>query len=149
MTLPRLTRTTPAPKVGIVHLGLGAFFRAHGAIFIEDAEMQSGGDWGIVGVSLQSPGMRDALAPQGGVYSAVELAPEGERCRTVQQIDRVLVAQEDPGAVLKTMADPAVRIVTTRSSAICIAGLRPSMPLRKTVPRSAFCSRPIFVCATP
>ena len=112
MTLPRLTRTTPAPKVGIVHLGLGAFFRAHGAIFIEDAEMQSGGDWGIVGVSLQSPGMRDALAPQGGVYSAVELAPEGERCRTVQQIDRVLVAQEDPGAVLKTMADPAVRIVT-------------------------------------
>ena len=112
MTLPRLTRTTPAPKVGIVHLGLGAFFRAHGAIFIEDAEMQSGGDWGIVGVSLQSPGMRDALAPQGGVYSAVELAPEGERCRTVQQIDRVLVAQEDPDAVLKTMADPAVRIVT-------------------------------------
>lgn len=112
MTLPRLTRTTPAPKVGIVHLGLGAFFRAHGAIFIEDAEMQSGGDWGIVGVSLQSPGMRDALAPQGGVYSAVELALEGERCRTIQQIDRVLVAQEDPGAVLKTMADPAVRIVT-------------------------------------
>jgi fructuronate reductase len=108
----RLTRTRPAPKVGIVHLGLGAFFRAHGAIYVEDAVDRSGGDWGIIGVSLQSPGMRDALAPQGGAYTAVELAPEGERCRLVQVIDRVLVAREDPGAVLEAMADPAVKIVT-------------------------------------
>lgn len=108
----RLTRTRPAPKVGIVHLGLGAFFRAHGAIYVEDAIARSGGDWGIIGVSLQSPGMRDALMPQGGAYTAVELAPEGEHCRVVQIIDRVLVAREDPGAVLEVMADPGVRIVT-------------------------------------
>jgi fructuronate reductase len=108
----RLTRTRPAPKVGIVHLGLGAFFRAHGAIYVEDAVERSGGNWGIIGVSLQSPGMRDSLTPQGGVYTAVELAPEGERCRVVQVIDRVLVAREDEGAVLEAMADPAVKIVT-------------------------------------
>jgi fructuronate reductase len=35
--LPRLSRTTPAAKAGIVHLGLGAFFRAFGAIYIEEA----------------------------------------------------------------------------------------------------------------
>lgn len=108
----RLTRTSPAPKVGIVHLGLGAFFRAHGAIYVEDAVARSGGDWGIVGVSVQLPGMRDALMPQGGVYWAVELAPEGEHCRVVQVIDRVLVAREDPGTVLEAMADPGVLIVT-------------------------------------
>ncbi len=49
---PRLTRTTPAPKTGIVHLGLGAFFRAHGAIYTEEAMQASGGAWGITGVSL-------------------------------------------------------------------------------------------------
>jgi fructuronate reductase len=36
--------------VGIVHLGLGAFHRAHQAVFTEDAIRAAGGDWGIVGV---------------------------------------------------------------------------------------------------
>lgn len=112
MSLPRLTRISPCPRIGIVHLGLGAFFRAHGTIYIEDAVKHSGGDWGIIGVSLQSPGMRDALAPQGGTYTAVELAPGGERLRQVGIIDHVLVARENPQAVLEAMSDPAVRVVT-------------------------------------
>lgn len=37
----------------IVHLGLGVFFRAHGALNTEDVLHQRGGDWGIVGVSLR------------------------------------------------------------------------------------------------
>ena len=41
----RLTRTVAAPKPGIVHLGLGAFYRAHGAIYTADAIAKSGGDW--------------------------------------------------------------------------------------------------------
>ncbi|WP_097069576.1 mannitol dehydrogenase family protein [Rhodobacter maris] len=109
---PRLYRTTPAPKLGIVHLGLGAFFRAHGAIFTEEAIAASGGDWGILGVSLQSAGTRDALEPQGGAYIALELAPEGAKARPVQVIAGVLVAPENPEAVLAAMADPGVKIVS-------------------------------------
>jgi fructuronate reductase len=108
----RLTRSRPAPKVGIVHLGLGAFFRAHGAAWIEEAMAASGGDWGIVGVSLRSPDVRDALAPQGCAYIALELGPEGETARVVEAVAEVLVAPEDPEAVLARMADPGVRIVT-------------------------------------
>ncbi|SOC03862.1 fructuronate reductase [Rhodobacter sp. JA431] len=111
-TSPRLDRTQPAPKVGIVHLGLGAFFRAHGAIFTEEAIAASGGDWGILGVSLQSAGTRDALAPQSGTYIALELAPEGVKPRHVQVVTDVLVAPENPEAVLAAMADPAVKIVS-------------------------------------
>ncbi|WP_411742006.1 mannitol dehydrogenase family protein [Rhodobacter sp. TJ_12] len=111
-TAPRLDRVAPAPKVGIVHLGLGAFFRAHGAIFTEEAIAASGGEWGILGVSLQSAGTRDALAPQGGSYIALELAPEGVKPHAVQVIAGVLVAPEDPEAVLTAMADPAVQIVS-------------------------------------
>jgi fructuronate reductase len=114
--LPRLSRTNPAPKAGIVHLGLGAFFRAFGAIYIEDAIKASGGtrgdDWGIIGVSLQSPRMHDQLAPQDFVYTAQELGPEGETLRQVEIIRDVLVARENPEAVLAAMADPAIRIVT-------------------------------------
>ncbi|WP_286192540.1 mannitol dehydrogenase family protein [Stappia sp. BW2] len=114
--LPRLSRTTPMAKAGIVHLGLGAFFRAFGAIYIEEAMKASGsagGDnWGIIGVSLQSPRMHDQLAPQDFVYTAQELGPEDETLRQVEIIRDVLVARENPEAVLAAMADPAIRIVT-------------------------------------
>ena len=112
MPAERLTRDGAAPKVGIVHLGLGAFFRAHGAIYTQEAMAASGGDWGILGVSLQSPGVRDALAAQGGVYTALELGPGGETARQVTSVAGVLVAREDPAAVIAAMADPSVRIVT-------------------------------------
>ena len=108
MTLPRLARTAPPVPVRIVHLGLGAFFRAHGAVIVE----QAAPDWGILGVSLQNPDMRDRLAPQGGTYWAVEQGPGGEAARHVQIVQGVLVAKEDPAAVLAAMAAPDVRIVS-------------------------------------
>ncbi|WP_296589918.1 mannitol dehydrogenase family protein [Roseibium sp.] len=111
--LPRLSREAPTmPKAGIVHLGLAAFFRAHGAVYIEEAMKASGGDWGIIGISLQSPRMRDQLAPQAFVYTAQELGPEGETLKKIEIIQDVLVAREDPDAVLQALANPDVRIVT-------------------------------------
>ncbi|WP_420409348.1 mannitol dehydrogenase family protein [Hoeflea sp.] len=112
--MSRLVRTDAArTKPGIVHLGLGAFFRAFGAVYIEDAVRRSGGDWGIIGVSLQSAGTRDRLAPQDFVYTVVTQEPDGgETLRTVEILDSVLVAPEDPEAVLRQMSDPAIRIVT-------------------------------------
>jgi fructuronate reductase len=107
-----LMRRTPAPKTGIVHLGLGAFFRAHGAIYVQEAMARSGGNWGILGVSLQRPDVRDALAPQQCLYHALELGPEGQTARMVTSITGVLVAPEDPHAVLEAMADPAVKITS-------------------------------------
>lgn len=108
----RLYREPSTAPAGIVHLGLGAFFRAHGAIYVAEAMAKSGGDWGIVGVSLQSPGTRDKLKPQGWAYTALELAPEGEKPQLVTVLRDVLVAPESPQAVLDAMAAPAVRIVS-------------------------------------
>jgi len=108
----RLHHTPSAEPAGIVHLGLGAFFRAHGAIYVEQAMAASGGDWGIVGVSLQSPGTRDRLEPQGWAYTALQLGPEGETAQVVTVLRDVLVAPENPQAVLDAMTAPAVRIVS-------------------------------------
>lgn len=104
--------STQRPNTGIVHLGLGAFFRAHGCIYVADAMAAAGGHWGILGVSLRSPDTRDALQPQNWVYTSVTLADEGETCRPVSVLNNVLVAPENPAAVLNAMADPAVKIVT-------------------------------------
>ncbi|SEN80166.1 fructuronate reductase [Loktanella fryxellensis] len=109
----RLTRPdSPRPVTGIVHLGLGAFFRAFGCVIVDDAVQASGGDWGICGVSLRNPDTRDALRPQGWAYTAVTLAPDGPQTRVTSVLTDVLVAPEDPTAVLAAMTDPAVKIVS-------------------------------------
>jgi fructuronate reductase len=102
----------PRPGVGIVHLGLGAFFRAHGALYVAETMEASGGDWGIVGVSLVRPDQRDRLAPQGFAYTAVEVGPERETPRVVSVVQDVLVAPENPHAVARLLTSPNVRIVT-------------------------------------
>tara|TARA_R110002051_G_C8769269_1_gene503255 strand:- start:25834 stop:27243 length:1410 start_codon:yes stop_codon:yes gene_type:complete len=100
------------PKVGIVHLGPGAFFRAFNAVYTDEAMRQAGGDWGIVAVSLRSATARDQLAPQGDVFTSVTLGPDGLKPRIIGSIVRTLVAPEDPAAVVAAMADPSVKIVS-------------------------------------
>ncbi|MEH6655553.1 MAG: mannitol dehydrogenase family protein [Loktanella salsilacus] len=103
---------TPRPATGIVHLGLGAFFRAFGCVYVADAMQAAGGDWGIVGVSLRSPDTREALKPQDWAYTSVTLTPDGPQTRVIDVLNDVLVAPEDPQAVLDAMCDPGVRIVS-------------------------------------
>ena len=55
--------------VGIVHLGLGAFHRAHQAVYVDDMLARFGGDWRIVGVSLRTGSVRDQLRPQESLFT--------------------------------------------------------------------------------
>ncbi|MBK6851045.1 MAG: mannitol dehydrogenase family protein [Burkholderiales bacterium] len=107
-----------ALQPGIVHLGIGAFMRAHLAVATEAAIAASGDlRWGICGVSLRQPDTRDALAPQGGLYTvAVRDADESgaprQRLQVIGCVCDLLVAPEDPAAVLAAIARPATRIVS-------------------------------------
>jgi fructuronate reductase len=99
--------TSNRPPVRIVHLGLGAFFRAHGCSYLQDT-----GGWGVLGVSLRSPAVRDALRYRDYCYTAASLTPEGMALRQIDVVRDVLVAPEDPVAVIAAMANPAVSIVS-------------------------------------
>lgn len=113
LTSDRLSRSfEQRPATGIVHLGLGVFFRAFGCIYVADAMAASGGDWGITGVSLRSPDTRDALRAQDWAYTSVSLTPQGYQTRVVEVLNNVLVAPEDPMLVLAAMADPSIKIVS-------------------------------------
>ncbi len=98
--------------VGIVHLGLGAFHRAHQACYVDDILDRAGGDWRICGVSCRSATVRDLLAPQDYLYTVAERSPTGTRLRLVQSLAEVLVAPEDPAAVIAALARPSVQLVT-------------------------------------
>jgi fructuronate reductase len=95
---------------GVVHLGPGAFHRAHQAPAF-DAILKDDPRWGIVGVSLHSAGVRDALKPQDGLY-ALALLDEEVRFQIIGSVLEVLVAPEDPEAVLAALAAPDTEIVT-------------------------------------
>ena len=97
---------------GIVHLGIGAFQRAHQAMYTEAALNAGDPRWGIVGASLRSPAVRNALKPQDGLYTLAVRGAEGERLQVIGAIRDVLVAPEDPQALLSALTDPAVKIVT-------------------------------------
>jgi fructuronate reductase len=87
----------PAPRV--VHLGLGAFHRAHQAPVFEEL------GWGVTGASLRSPVVRDAMAPQDGLYSLVI----GEEVRVIGAVREMLL---DTPELIGRIAAPETRLVT-------------------------------------
>ncbi len=99
-------------RVGIVHLGLGAFQRAHQAVYTEDALELAFGPFGICGVSLRSGAVRDRLAPQDGLYTVLTRAAGGERLRVVGCLRELLVGAEDPAAVVRRIADPQIAVIS-------------------------------------
>jgi fructuronate reductase len=107
---PGYDRARLAP--GVVHLGIGNFHRAHQAVYLEDLVERTGLGLGIVGVSLKSPGMRDKLMPQDGLYTLLVRDGEVATPRILGIIGRMLVGPEDPAAVVRQIADPATRLVT-------------------------------------
>jgi mannitol 2-dehydrogenase len=103
-----------AVKVGIVHIGVGAFHRAHEAQYV-DWLLGTDPQWGICGVGVRAADVatRDALVPQDGIYTLTTVDPRGQReVRVVGSIVRYLHAPDDQEAVLAQMADPTVRIVS-------------------------------------
>jgi fructuronate reductase len=96
--------------VGAVHFGPGAFHRVHQACYLDDALAQDP-RWGIAAVSLHSAGVRDALAPQDGLYTLAVL-DERPQTRIIGALKDLLVGPEAPTAVTERLADPAVMLIT-------------------------------------
>jgi fructuronate reductase len=107
-TLPAYDRT--AIGRGVVHIGPGAFFRAHQASYV-DALLHRDPRWGITAIALKSAGVRDALMPQDGLYILNELSVES-RFRVIGAIREVLVASENYQDAFSRLASPATQFVT-------------------------------------
>jgi fructuronate reductase len=118
-TLHRLNSAVVRPSynrkeqaTGIVHLGIGAFHRAHQAVYTDDAMNAGDRDWGILGVSLRSGAVRDQLGPQDGLYTVSRRASDVSDSRLIGSVARVLVGPEHPDAVVDALASPSTRLVT-------------------------------------
>lgn len=110
VTLPSFVRSSIS--IGQVHLGVGAFFKAHLAQYTQAAVDCAGGDWAIGGVSLRSSDARDMLAPQDNLFTATQKDGDSTRTNLVSILKDTLVAPENPAAVIAAIGHPAVKVVT-------------------------------------
>ncbi|PCI53797.1 MAG: mannitol dehydrogenase [Alphaproteobacteria bacterium] len=97
-------------SIGIVHFGPGGFHRAHQAAYT-DSILSIDPSWAICGVSLRSSNLRDAISRQDNLYT-LAILDEKTEYRLIGAIKELLVAPENPDAVLTKLTDKDVRIVT-------------------------------------
>lgn len=107
---PGYDRTQHHP--GVVHLGLGAFHRAHQAMVFD--QLLAGGDmrWGIHGVGMTRPDLVQQLQVQDGLYAVRVADAQGVRWQVLGALWRTQVATTEREAVVLAIAAPSTRWVT-------------------------------------
>ncbi len=101
-----------AQSVGIVHLGVGAFHRAHQAWYTDRAMSLGDRNWAIAGVSLRSPSVANQMNPQDGLYTVTERSSTGSSTRLIGAICDVLVAPNEPERLIALLAAATTHIVS-------------------------------------
>ena len=116
-TLPESVQTPSydraAVGVGIVHFGIGNFHRAHQAVYCDELLEQGDTQWGITGVSLRSSAIREALKPQDYLYTHAILGQTTTDYRIIGAVKDILVAPQNPQAVIDLLANPATQLVSS------------------------------------
>jgi fructuronate reductase len=99
----------PAAPVGLIHLGLGNFFRAHQAWYTERAPDAS--EWGIAAFMGRRAALAEALSGQDGLYTLITRAAEGDRFDVIGSVSQAYAAG-DSQAWLDCFAAPRVTAAT-------------------------------------
>ena len=106
---PRYRHDAPP---GVVHLGLGAFHRAHQALVFDDLLSRGDARWGVFGVAMHNPVVVAALEQQDRLYSVRIASASESNWRVCGAITQTCVAAQSPDTVIRAIAAPATRWIT-------------------------------------
>jgi fructuronate reductase len=99
-------------KTRMVHIGFGAFHRAHQALCC-DKLAEQGSDWGYCEVNLNSGALIEALREQQLLYTLTEMADDSLHTRVIGVITQALHGKSDGiEAVINAMSQPEVAIIS-------------------------------------
>jgi len=103
-------------KIGMVHIGVGGFHRAHQAYYTHKLLEKFGTlEWGICGIGLRKADQKihDVLKKQDGLYTLIIKQPDGEiETRVIGSITDFLLGVDNPEPVIARMAHPDTKIVS-------------------------------------
>lgn len=111
-TVRRPAYDRAALKVGMAHLGVGAFHRCHQSEFADDALEAEFGPWGEVGISIRAPRVEPTLGRQDGLYTRALRNEDEVELRVIGAMREVVDAQDDVERAITALADPRIAIVT-------------------------------------
>ncbi|HCP0342088.1 TPA: mannitol dehydrogenase family protein [Escherichia coli] len=111
-TLPVYNRNNLAPR--IVHLGFGAFHRAHQGVYADILATEHFSDWGYYEVNLIGGEQQIAdLQQQDNLYTVAEMSADAWTARVVGVVKKALHVQMDGlETVLAAMCEPQIAIVS-------------------------------------
>lgn len=111
-TVPQWDRHNLVPR--IVHLGFGAFHRAHQAVYADILAAEHNSDWGYIEVNLIGGEQQIAdLKRQDFLYTVAEMSASAWSGRVVGVVRQALHAQVDgTEAVLNALCQPQIAIVS-------------------------------------
>ncbi|WP_434584576.1 mannitol dehydrogenase family protein [Klebsiella sp. R390] len=111
-TLPSYDRSTLVSR--IVHLGFGAFHRAHQAVYADILAAEHGSDWGYTEVNLIGGEQQIAdLQRQDLMYTVAEMSADAWTARVVGVVKQAMHAEVDGlESVLAKLCEPQVAIVS-------------------------------------
>ena len=103
-----------ALQAGILHISLGAFHRAHQAVYLDDYLDRRSENWMIVGVGLmpQDAGLIDAMRAQDCLYSVLERSKNDDAWRVVGSVCAVIHAPSDTAGLVTQIADKNIKIIS-------------------------------------
>ncbi len=110
---PRYDRGKLTP--GIVHVGLGNFHRAHQAWYLHRLFDQGlCHDWAVIGAGVRPADavQRGKLLSQDCLTTLIELAPASISAEVAGAMVGFLPVADDNAALVRQMADPAIRVVS-------------------------------------
>lgn len=114
MPVPTYTRT--AEGMGIVHIGVGGFHRAHQAYYVHQLrQLGEASDWEICGIGLrtQDQKLHDILKKQDHLYTLMIKHPNGKvNSEVIGSIVGFEMGTPQPETVIARLSNAATRIVS-------------------------------------
>ena len=103
-------------KARVAHIGVGAFHRAHQAVFFDELYQQGiANDWGIIGINLrpQDSGLMEKINQRNGCYYLKTMSSDGkDDWREIHAIQKIINAYDDPKAAFAFVAAAETALIT-------------------------------------
>lgn len=110
VAIPGYDRQSLTP--GVVHIGLGAFHRAHQAMVFDTLLAKGIPHWGVLGVAMRSTLLADALKAQDGLYAVQIASVQGTHWQIPGAMLDTCVLAREARPVVQAIAAPTTRWIT-------------------------------------